>query len=102
MSVSTRNIDFTYNTIFIMVTNIVFVCDEQHFLFVCVHLFVSCENSKVHAVVNLLCTQHYFCHCTTRRITVKTTHKKFCHIYRSLSLSLSLSLSIYIYIYIYI
>ena len=90
MSVSTRNIDFTYNTIFIMVTNIVFVCDEQHFLFVCVHLFVSSENSKVHAVVNLLYIQHYLCHWTTRIVTVKTTQKVLP--------SLSLSLSIYIYI----
>ena len=65
-----------------MVTNIVFVCDEQRFLFVCVHLFVSFENSKVHAVVNLLCTQHYFCHWTTRIIAVKMTQ-------------------IYIYIYTY-
>ena len=56
MYVSTRNIDFTYNTIFIMVTNIVFVCDEQHFLFVCVHLFVSSENSQIHAVVKVMYT----------------------------------------------
>ena len=44
--VSTRNTDFTYGYQHIL------VCDAQHLLYVCVHLFVSCENRKVHAVVN--------------------------------------------------
>lgn len=44
-SVSTRNTDFTYGYQHIV------VCDAQHFLYVCVHLFVSCEDNKVHAVV---------------------------------------------------
>ena len=39
-----------------MVTNIVFVCDEQRFLFVCVHLFVSFENSQIPAVVKVVYT----------------------------------------------
>ena len=34
----------------LMATNTVLVCEVQHLLVVYVHLFVSCENSKVQSV----------------------------------------------------
>ena len=44
----------------VVVTNIMLVCNGQHFLSVSVHLFVSFENSKIHAVVKVMYT--LLCH----------------------------------------
>ena len=52
-----------------MVTNILLVCDAQHFLFVCVHLFVSFEN--------MLVIVHNITFVTGLQATVETTPKCF-------------------------